>query len=376
MRATVLVSDLLIFFPAVFLFCRQILADFTRSKQIAIAFMILLQPGLILIDHGHFQYNCISLGLALLAIVAVMRDWDILGSVLFCLSLNYKQMSLYYAPAFFSFLLGKSLQSAHPVLRIAALGVTVIATFALCWLPFLTSIDSVAQVLHRIFPIGRGLFEDKVANVWCAVSVLIKLRAIFEQALLVRISAICTLLAILPSSVNLALRPSQTGFLYALVNSSLGFFLFSYQVHEKSILLVALPASLLLASDPLNAVFFLLLSTASMFPLLHKDGLAIPYAICIVFFVIVVLHMLNVSLQACQHLTTIGKLQLAAVIVCFSGLHLAWYFYIPPAHLPHANLLLFAVVSCASFVLFAVYFNWRQWQLNGVPTSTHKLKHS
>ena len=33
-----------------------------------------------------------------------------LGSVLFCLSLNHKQMSMYYGPAFFAHLLGKCLQ--------------------------------------------------------------------------------------------------------------------------------------------------------------------------------------------------------------------------------------------------------------------------
>lgn len=35
---------------------------------------------------------------------------DCWGSMLFCLSLNHKQMSMYYAPAFFAHLLGKCLQ--------------------------------------------------------------------------------------------------------------------------------------------------------------------------------------------------------------------------------------------------------------------------
>jgi hypothetical protein len=33
------------------------------------------------------------------------------------------------------------------------------------------------QVLHRVFPFYRGLFEDKVDNVWCALDMLLKLRA-------------------------------------------------------------------------------------------------------------------------------------------------------------------------------------------------------
>ena len=35
---------------------------------------------------------------------------DVLGALLFSLSLNHKQMGLYYAPAFFAYLLGKCLQ--------------------------------------------------------------------------------------------------------------------------------------------------------------------------------------------------------------------------------------------------------------------------
>lgn len=34
----------------------------------------------------------------------------LMGSCLFCLALNHKQMTLYYAPAFFAHLLGRALQ--------------------------------------------------------------------------------------------------------------------------------------------------------------------------------------------------------------------------------------------------------------------------
>ena len=35
---------------------------------------------------------------------------EVLGSILYCLSLNHKQMSMYYAPAFFAHLLGRCLR--------------------------------------------------------------------------------------------------------------------------------------------------------------------------------------------------------------------------------------------------------------------------
>jgi alpha-1,3-glucosyltransferase len=42
------------------------------------------------------------------------------------------------------------------------------------------------QVVHRIFPVFRGLYQDKVANVWCAVNIVIKLRERFAIEDLVR----------------------------------------------------------------------------------------------------------------------------------------------------------------------------------------------
>ena len=53
---------------------------------------------------------------------------------------------------------------------IAKLAATVLVCFSLLWLPYLQSVDAALQVLGRLFPVGRGLYEDKVANVWCTVA--------------------------------------------------------------------------------------------------------------------------------------------------------------------------------------------------------------
>eukprot|EP01103_Thecamoeba_quadrilineata_P014328 TRINITY_DN4241_c0_g1_i2.p1 TRINITY_DN4241_c0_g1~~TRINITY_DN4241_c0_g1_i2.p1 ORF type:complete len:145 (+),score=8.24 TRINITY_DN4241_c0_g1_i2:359-793(+) len=107
MRFTVLIFDILIYFSGAYLFVFHSIQINSNKKTLLFAF-ILTQPALILIDHGHFQYNSISLGLSLWAIIAVLKERPLLGSLLFTLSLNYKQMSLYYAPAFFFYLLGWS----------------------------------------------------------------------------------------------------------------------------------------------------------------------------------------------------------------------------------------------------------------------------
>lgn len=67
-----------------------------------------------MIDHGHFQYNSVSLGLTLAAAAVICAPdqsglLDLAGSVLFTMSFNYKQMSLYFALPFFAMLLGKAL---------------------------------------------------------------------------------------------------------------------------------------------------------------------------------------------------------------------------------------------------------------------------
>lgn len=82
----------------------------SQQQRLATLIAVLLQPAAVLIDHGHFQYNNISLGLTAGAAAAIGAGHDMLGSMLYCLALNHKQMALYYAPAFFGHLLGKCLQ--------------------------------------------------------------------------------------------------------------------------------------------------------------------------------------------------------------------------------------------------------------------------
>jgi alpha-1,3-glucosyltransferase len=73
------------------------------------------------------------------------------------------------------------------VILFVKLGVTVIITFVIIFFPFLDSIEHISQAIIRIFPLQRGLYEDKVANIWCAINIIIKLREMFEIHILTRI---------------------------------------------------------------------------------------------------------------------------------------------------------------------------------------------
>jgi alpha-1,3-glucosyltransferase len=112
----VLISDLVVFLPAVLLITRKLVKSSTNDYLILLL-LVLLNPTLTLIDYGHFQYNSASLGLMLLALYFILslekqplcKIKLSIASIFFTLALNYKQMELYHALPFFFFLLGSSL---------------------------------------------------------------------------------------------------------------------------------------------------------------------------------------------------------------------------------------------------------------------------
>ncbi|NXK18092.1 ALG6 glucosyltransferase, partial [Arenaria interpres] len=391
MRTTVFVADLLVYIPAVILYCFSLKETSTKKKASiwGVALCILLYPGLILIDHGHFQYP-LSLGFALWGVLCLSYDWDLLGSVAFCLALNYKQMELYHSLPFFCYLLGKcfkkGLKGKGLVLLIKIAG-TVVVSFAVCWLPFCTDMAQIMQVLRRLFPIDRGLFEacmfssppprSKLANIWCSLSVLIKIKNIVSPQTQLKLSFAVTFLSLLPTCIKLTIQPSLRGFKFALVSCALSFFLFSFQVHEKSILLVSVPVCLIINEIPFMATWFLLVSTFSMLPLLLKDGLLLPYAVTTLAFLSVCLASFSIFEK-----TSAEDLQLKPFSLSLKGyvswlksfpkivrslfllsvtlmglLSLASAAVSPPQRLPDLFPVSVSLVSCLHFLLFWVYFN-------------------
>jgi alpha-1,3-glucosyltransferase len=190
MRLTVVVSEYLIYVPAVVIFVRAYgrkagLNSYDRAIALG---AILLQPGLILVDHGHFQYNSVMLGFAFLALDCFITDHILWGSFFFVLSLCFKQMALYYAPVVFAYLLGLCVFPRLDIRRLFCLGLVVIGTFSLMLAPLvlLGGVEQIGQCLFRVFPFARGLWEDKVANFWCATNVVIKYKRLFAPATLQR----------------------------------------------------------------------------------------------------------------------------------------------------------------------------------------------
>ncbi|CAO3654834.1 unnamed protein product [Mucor hiemalis] len=355
MRSTVYVSEALIYVPAVYLYCQIMYsANNQYLKKHMAAVLILMQPALIMIDHAHFQFNSIMLGFALLSVDCFLTKHFILGSVFFCASLGFKQMALYYAPAVFSFLLGRCFTEKNGIILFVKLGITVIATFGLMFYPWLKSLEDIQQVFIRIFPVARGLYEDKVANVWCAINVVIKLRQILSVEATVRLSLLVTLLAILPVSIHLGIAPSRRRFLYTMINSSLAFFLFSFQVHEKSILLPLLPVTLLVLEEPVATTIFTNVAMFSMFPLLKREDLVLPYYITS--------FMWNWLVGGYNLKTPFyTKLSTWGIHLVFVLWHIAEAYVEPPSNLPDLYTVINVLISCGLFSMLFVYYVYRQF---------------
>lgn len=392
MRATVLATDLLIYGTAVWALTAATTTTTTSassrvemahpSKQMWSFCFAMIQPAIVLIDHGHFQYNTVALGFSLWAFFHMTtapahaeNRWGVrqcvIASVYFCLALSFKQMTLYYAPAVFFYLLGRCFASGGlmaAIRSVAALGATVVSCLALLWWPFVaygpdgTSYgDRAVHVLRRIIPLQRGLFEGKVSNLWCALSVKpVNLRQRIPEPLQPVAALLLTSLLILPLSYRLlqAGRGSSRRdwtrdrrlLLWGSTNSALAFFLASFQVHEKSLLLALCPCTILWTDDPTFVEWFSIVTTWTLWPLLQIDRLRTAYVCTMVIFV----SALGLQREWSKDVSRKGFFEQNALFgyiprasyAVMIALHGAEIVVAPPVHLPDLFPVLWSIVGC------------------------------
>ena len=189
------------------------------SSQIACFLLIVSNSGLILLDHIHFQYNGMLLGVLMASIACILHaiaitgkgqgtgndnitasamqvmqakratKMELLASILFTFLLTLKHLYLTLAPVYFFYLLRKFClvpiilqkqqlqQQQHKEIvskfhfqRLVLLGSTVVLTLSLPFLPFgiqNNPQEQMMQMLSRLFPFQRGLCHDYWAgNIW------------------------------------------------------------------------------------------------------------------------------------------------------------------------------------------------------------------
>lgn len=417
MRATVIASEYLVYVPAVVTFLRR----YTRmhgvhawSASIALV-AILLQPATILVDHGHFQYNTVMLGLMVASLDAILAGRMLWACIFFVGALGFKQMALYYAPVMFAYLLGVCVFPGFPrirILRLINISLVTIVAFALLFAPLLLGATSaearkefasapqppllqslpialdkssvayavlfqLTQTIHRIFPFARGLFEDKVANAWCAIHTFYKLHR-FDASLLQRASLGATLGSIIIPCGIIFRHPRASLLLPALSCVSWGFFLFSFQVHEKSVLLPLLPMTLSLAGDGgLNKEnrawvgWANVLGSWTMYPLLKREELRVPYIVMTLLWAYL-LGLPPLSLETYRsrsspedpnshfELNIITKLLHLAFYAVMIAWHVGEAFVPPPPGKPDLWVVLNALVGAGGF---GIAYLWCMWKL-------------
>ncbi|KAL5045497.1 hypothetical protein BDW71DRAFT_183862 [Aspergillus fruticulosus] len=302
-RATVILSELVLFYAL----DRFVKSDPQPTKHLvhAASLSILLSPGLLIIDHIHFQYNGFLYGILILSIVWARKQSTMLYSgIAFAVLLCLKHIYLYLAPAYFIYLLRAYCLDPKSVFRprlgnTFKLGFSIIAVFGLAFGPF-AYWGQLLQLRDRLFPFSRGLCHAYWApNIWAMYSFTDRILIPFaprlglpvNQEALTRVTrglvgdtsfavlpeiskeytfALTLLFQILPL-VKLWLRPDYYTFVGALTLCGYASFLFGWHVHEKAILLIIIPFSLIALKDRRYFSAFRPIAVAghvSLFPLL------------------------------------------------------------------------------------------------------------
>ncbi|KAL4871140.1 hypothetical protein BDV12DRAFT_164840 [Aspergillus spectabilis] len=302
-RATVILTELVL----VYALSRFIKSVPQPSKHLAHAasLSILLSPGLLIIDHIHFQYNGFLYGILILSIVWSRKQSTLLYSgISFAVLLCLKHIYLYLSLAYFVYLLRAYCLDPKSVFRprfgnIFKLGLSIVTVFGLAFGPF-AYWNQLLQLKDRLFPFSRGLCHAYWApNVWAIYSfadrILIPLAprlglpvnhealssvtrglvgdtsfAVLPEVSKEHTFALTLIFQLLPL-LKLWFNPDADTFLGALTLCGYASFLFGWHVHEKAILLIIIPFSLIALKDRRYFSAFRPIAVAghvSLFPLL------------------------------------------------------------------------------------------------------------
>eukprot|EP00834_Sanchytrium_tribonematis_P001937 NODE_52_length_30984_cov_1.383358.p4 type:complete len:484 gc:universal NODE_52_length_30984_cov_1.383358:1792-341(-) len=221
--------------------------------------IILCHPILLLIDYIHYQPNNLMFLFLILSIYCVSKNGilnHVIGTISFIFCIASKQMALVYAPAigmsYVCIILKQNGLLKKSTVLISLAGATLIGLM-LCTLPFIVNYDDKLEglriqsqgIVKRIFPVHRGLYEDKLGNFWCISDVVFKWRRRFSEEFLAKLcTALCLLLTI-PVSFQMSRNIlklknptliNQQVLLGCSITSFIGF-MFGYHIHEKTIML-------------------------------------------------------------------------------------------------------------------------------------------
>jgi alpha-1,3-glucosyltransferase len=327
-RLTVIATEVMLFMGTAFAMSGE-----SNSRKCLAYFLVMAHPALLIVDHIHFQYNGMLLGLLLIATSFAVYGNDILATVTFTSLLCMKHIFLYVAPAFGAYYIG-ILWNAQTWSRRVSLclklgvsaGIVLIATFA----PFAVEPGMLRRIASRLFPIHRGLIHAYWApNAWALYAFVDKVLAYIVPRLglshvsrvtgtanltggivgtasfsvLPEVSstttAVITFVAMFPGLFYLIRKPYPGMLPHTAIYCSLCAFLFGYHVHEKAILMTIIPMAPVAARGKELPAFTYLsaIGTYSLFPLLiHPQEYLIKVSLVLAYLIIAIPWLLDVDM--------------------------------------------------------------------------------
>ncbi|KAH8739015.1 glucosyltransferase [Cryptosporidium ryanae] len=363
MRGTVLISDILIFFSSLVYY--WFISNPQRNIQDSHLFLLVSLTSVphIYVDHSHFQYNCVAIGLIIWSINFLYIGNKVFSIIALVSAIFFKQTMLYFLPGFFFIFLSELVNTNGNLKRFKKLCIYIstgfITVFVLLF-PFI--IDSIKTpehyskiypiteldyllvkfrlnfaipIVRRVIPIWRGAWENHVASFWFGNIFIFNLKkwAMLSEHNLLMALKICTTatsMGFIPSCLSNLKSPTKKKFELSLFASSLSFFLFSWQVHEKSIILPLTPALLLMDVFPWLTLNMTILSSFSLTTLSILDK-NVPYLLLFATFnITITFSILHERMD--KSIGLIGKLYnlFPWLITTLFVMMLTCHYFIPP----------------------------------------------
>ncbi|KAJ8573422.1 hypothetical protein K7X08_009933 [Anisodus acutangulus] len=297
-RLSVIVSEFVLVFGIY-----RLTRNLGYKERVLIWVLVISSPGLMIVDHLHFQYNGFLLGVLLISLSALEEGKDLLGGFVFAVLLCFKHLFAVAAPVYFVYLLRHYCRGGliKGFGRLVIMGSAVVAVFAAAYGPFLYH-GQIQQVFHRMFPFGRGLCHAYWApNFWVFYIILDKVLAFLlvkmgfnvqapiasftgglvgdssPFAVLPRVTPMITfgivLLAIAPCLIKAWRDPQPRMITRWIAYAYTCGFMFGWHVHEKASLHFVIPLAIIAlksAEDAKHYFYLSIVSCYSLFPLLFE----------------------------------------------------------------------------------------------------------
>eukprot|EP01028_Stygiella_incarcerata_P004816 TRINITY_DN2090_c0_g1_i5.p1 TRINITY_DN2090_c0_g1~~TRINITY_DN2090_c0_g1_i5.p1 ORF type:complete len:550 (+),score=121.87 TRINITY_DN2090_c0_g1_i5:200-1849(+) len=290
-------------------------AEGKRKGKKWMLWFLFLHPALLMIDHIHFQYNGVLIGLFLWSIHFLENQSYILAACVFAVTLNMKHLFMCAAPVFAAVLLRefcwkgdhrKRVSALGFIARLASIGGVVVGVCAVSFGPFVFrrgGVEQFRQILSRLFPFGRGLTHAYWApNIWALYNFVERI-SLYSLRFMGKLSpeessymltrgfvgeagayvvmpnvrpTTCLIFVALASLLTLWCCLRENALEHRIMDHitfiSMSFFMFGWHVHEKAVLPILFCLGIMAFRSPHeNALLFKLFSlnsTYSFFPLL------------------------------------------------------------------------------------------------------------